>query len=96
MLRKEYIENTNGIKYLLEIDCGIWQRFILGPLLFLIFVNDFDLTSKLKKFMFAVDTNLFVFDENIGELFQQINKELKRISTWFKANKRFINTNKTK
>ena len=40
--------------------------------------------------MFANDTNSFISDENTGELFQQINKELKTVSTWFKAN------NKTK
>ena len=46
--------------------------------------------------MFADDTNLFPSDENISKLFQQMNKELKSISTWFKANKLSINIDKTK
>ena len=46
--------------------------------------------------MFADDTNLFISDENIGELFQQMNNELKSVSTWFKVNKLSINTDKTK
>ena len=46
--------------------------------------------------MFAVNTNLFIADENIGELFQQMNKELKSVSIWFKANKLSINIDKTK
>ena len=46
--------------------------------------------------MFADDTNLFTSDENIGKLFQQINKELKSVSIWFKANKLSINVDKTK
>ena len=46
--------------------------------------------------MFADDTNLFISDENIGELFEQMNNELKSVSTWFTANKLFINIDKTK
>ena len=83
-------------KYLLENDFRIPQWFILAPLFFLIYVNDFHLASKLKNVMFADDTNLFISDENIGELFQKMNKELKSGSTWFKANKLSINIDKTK
>ena len=46
--------------------------------------------------MFADDTNLFLSDENISELFQRMNKELKSVSTWFKVNKLSINIDKTK
>ena len=46
--------------------------------------------------MFADETNLFISDENIGELFQQMNKERKSVSAWFKANKLSINIDKTK
>ena len=46
--------------------------------------------------MFPDDTKLFISDEKIGELFQQINKKLKCVSSCFKANKLSININKTK
>ena len=46
--------------------------------------------------MFADDTNLVISDENISEEFQQMNKEPKSVSTWFKANKLSINIVKAK
>ena len=46
--------------------------------------------------MFADGANLFVSDVNIAKLFQQINNELKIVSTWFKINKLSINIDKTK
>ena len=46
--------------------------------------------------MFADDTNSFLSNENISELFQQMNKVLKNVSTWFKENKLSINIDKTK
>ena len=61
----------------------------------MIYVNDFYVASTLKNVMFADDTNLSLSDENIGKLFQQMNK-LKSVSTWFKANKLSINIDKTK
>ena len=56
----------------------------------------FYLASKLKTVRLADYTNLFLSDENRTELFQQMNTELERISTWFKANKLCINIDKTK
>ena len=75
--RKKYIEYTNKIKYLLEIDCGVPQESILGPLLSWTYVNGFYFTSKFKNVMFVDDTIVFLSDENIGQQLYQLNKELK-------------------
>ena len=46
--------------------------------------------------MFADNLDLFISDEKISELFQQMNKGLKSFSTWFKANKLYIIIDKSK
>ena len=46
--------------------------------------------------MFADNINLFTSHENIGKLFQRMNKKLTNVSTWFKANKLSINIDKSK
>ena len=45
--------------------------------------------------MFTDDANLFISDENIGKLFQQMNEELKGVCSWFDVNKLFIDIDKT-
>ena len=77
---KEDIEDTNNTRCLPAIDSDVPEKSIL------IYVNDFYLASKFKNVMLPDDTNLFILDENIGELFQQMSKALKRVSTWFKVN----------
>ena len=80
----------------LKINCGVPQGSILGPLLFLIYVNDFSsCITKGKTIMFADNTNLF-FSKNCYERVLQIaNAELKRVDTWLTANKLSLNIDKT-
>ena len=71
------------------------QGSILGPLLFLIFVNDLHKVTKyLDPIMFADDTNLFVSLESIKTLFQIVNSKLKLVNEWFLANTLSLNAKK--
>ena len=60
-----------------NINCGVLKSFILGPLLFLIYVNDLYKASLiLKPVMFADDTNLLLSNRDTNKLFNDMNVEL--------------------
>ena len=96
--RKQYISfNKHSFTDFCNIICGVPQGSILGPLLFLLYVNDLYMASaELSTVMFADDTNFFLFDSNIDFLFNKMNDELDKVSTWFKSNKLSLNVLKTK
>ena len=80
--RKQYLNYNNDVTNLGQIKCGVPQESILGPLLFLIYVNDLCHASNiLDPIMFADDTNLFLSHQNINTLFKKINQELKETGT---------------
>ena len=66
----------------------------MGHLLFLLYINDLPNASPvLNPIMYAENTNLFNFNNDIETLFSTRNIELVKISEWFKANKLLFNIN---
>ena len=81
---------------MLKIICGVPQGSILGPLLFIIYINDLcQVSDILKPIMFPDDTNLFCSSNDIKTLFLNTNLELKKMSEWFRTNKLSLNEYKT-
>ena len=77
--------NISGVSSQTElITCGVPQGSIIGPLLFLIYINDIVSSSDLLSFiLFADDTNLFYSSNSKLELMNTVNTELEKLSQWF-------------
>ena len=95
--RKQYTSLLNPNSYLCNISCGVPQGSILGPLLFLIYINDLpNVSDILNTIIFADDTNFLYSHQNPDQLINIVNQELKKSSDWFEANRLSLNPTKTK
>ena len=94
--RKQFVDLNNNLSTSRPINCGVPQGSLLGPLLFIIYINDFYKSSEILTFiLFADDSNLFYSHSNPNTLLSTMNIELKNILEWIKANKLSLNILKT-
>ena len=93
--RKQYVQFNGEDSHMLNIRTGVLQGSILGPLLFLIYINDFVNSSKLFHFMiFADDTTVISKTDVVND--KIINQELGKLLLWLQLNKLSLNISKSK
>ena len=95
--RKQYVECNGHRSLRYEISCGVPQGSILGPLVFLLYINDINNVSNLLNLiLLADDTNVFMSHKDLNYLSDMLNLEMDKLSICFKANKLSLNLKKTK
>ena len=95
--REQYVSINGMNSSFQKLTCGVPQGSILGPLLFLIYINDLAYaSSSAVTILFADDTNAIYKHKSYFQLNKMINEDLNTLGDWFKANKLALNESKTK
>ena len=85
--RMQYVSINGHISENRYISCGVSQGSVLGPLLFLLYINDLPNVSKhLSFYLFADDTNIYFEANDLLTLQKVMNRELRHIKKWLDAN----------
>ena len=94
---RKYFVSVNGLKSEINtVNIGVPQGSTLGPLLFLLYINDMKNCSKILKFIqFADDTTILYSHSNIAQLKTILEAEANKVINWLSANKLIINFTKT-
>ena len=93
--RTQYTDIDGFQSSRMHISTGVPQGSILGPVLFLVYINDIYKCSTINLLCFADDTTAYMFGQNVKELIAEVNVQLKKLYDWLCCNKISLNVNKT-
>ena len=94
--RTQFVQINDTRSSELIIRCGVPQGSILGPLFFILYINDLPKTTRLAEcLLFADDTSIFYSNSDLDRVASVMNSERTKISLWMKSNKLSVNIKKT-
>ena len=94
--RVQYMFVNGTLSDVSNINTGVPQGSVLGPLLFLIYVNDIkNVTPDISIRLFADDTNVFLHDKSCDRLIDDTKTTIQKLKTWFDVNKLTVHLGKT-
>ncbi len=94
--RQQFVYINNEKSDMKYINKGVPQGSILGPLLFLIYINDLAKCTTLFTLLFADDTSFLISGKNLHDIINILNIELRKITYWFRTNELSLHPSKTK
>ena len=96
LCNREQFVDIHGVKSSCSsITCGVPQGSILGPMLFLLYVNDMSNAVKCDLMLYADDSALIVNGKSVHEIESKLCNELDKVSTWLESNKLSLHLGKT-
>ena len=94
--RKQCVEFNNVTSNVQDMKCGVPQGSNLGPLLFLLYINDLAFVSpELFAILFADDSIFFCTGSDLSSVINIVNHELCKVVDWLNSNKMSLNIDKT-
>ena len=94
--RKQFVQIKNFKSQIKSPTCGVSQGSILGPLLFILYINDLaNVSDVLFPILFADDTSVYIEVDKESDLIKTLNEELAKLNIWLNANKLTINIAKS-
>ena len=83
--RKQHVSVAGNLSETLEISCGVPQGSVLGPLLFLPYINDLPkISKKLTFLLFTDDTNIYYESSSLLDIQKSVNRELRKVVNGWK------------
>jgi hypothetical protein len=95
--RQQCVSIENELSDWLPVELGVPQGSILGPVLFLMYINDINNSDQTAKFVkFADDTTILTSGKDAAEAAEKMNRTLEKVYRWFRQNKLNLNPSKTR